>query len=256
MKRLFRPILVSFRRWILSTMKSPVSWYYRFAWKPTPGSLEGCLDKFARSQPNLQFIQVGANDGFQNDPLCKFIKAYGWKGICFEPQPLAFSQLKKLYRKDQVIPIHAAISDTIGQQDLYRISFTDQRWASGLSSFDRSHLQRQIDTGFVTAKCKKYGITPPLDQNSWISSESVTTVTFHQILKKNQITDLHLLHIDTEGFDYEIVKLFPFDQTSPTAILIETAHLSEDDTYSLQESLTTMGYSLTQFGVDLWAQKG
>lgn len=237
-------------------MKWPVASYYRFVWKPKPGSLEECLDQFAQSNPNLQFIQVGANDGFQNDPLCKFIKAYGWKGLCFEPQPLAYKQLTKLYRKDLANPIHAAISNTIGQQDLYRISFTSQRWASGLSSFDRDHLQRQIDSGFVTSKCKKYGITPPLDQNSWISSEPVATVTFQEMCRRHQITYLHLLHIDTEGFDFEIFKLFPFDQIAPKAVLIETAHLSQVDKERLEDSLTGMGYSLTQFGVDLWAQKG
>lgn len=256
MKQLFRPILVSFRRWILSTMKSPVAWYYRAVWKPKPGSLEECLERFAQAQPRLQFIQVGANDGFQNDPLCKFIKAYDWKGICFEPQPLAYRQLKKLYRKDQVSPVQAAISDTIGQQDLYRISFTTQRWASGLSSFDRSHIQRQIDSGFVASKCKKYGMIPPADQDSWISTVPVATVTFQHIFTEYQITDLHLLHIDTEGFDYEIFKLFPFDQITPQAILIETAHLSPSDKGSLEDSLRGMGYTLTQFGVDLWAQKG
>lgn len=256
MKRLFRPVLVSFRRWILSTTLWPVRWYYRSVWQPKPGSLEQNLDQLARSEPNFQFIQVGANDGFQNDPLCKFIKAYGWRGLCFEPQPLAYSQLQKLYRRDQVSPIHAAISDKNGQQDLYRISFTNQRWASGLSSFDRSHLQRQIDSGFVAAKCKKYGITPPSDQSSWISSEPVPTVTFDEILSRHQVAQLHLLHIDTEGFDYEIFKLFPFDQISPKVVLIETAHLTQADQDSLKGSLTKMGYSLTQFGVDLWAQKG
>lgn len=237
-------------------MKWPVSRYYRFIWKPKPGSLEERLDQFARTHPHLRFIQVGANDGFQNDPLCKFIKAYDWKGLCFEPQPLAFSQLKQLYRNDQVIPIHAAISDTQGQQELYRISFTDQRWASGLSSFERSHLQRQIDSGFVAAKCKKYGIIPPINQDSWISTVAVTTVTFKEVLTSNQITDLQLLHIDTEGFDYEIFKLFPFEQIKPEIVLIETAHLSQPDQDSLKDSLTKGGYNLTQYGVDLWAQKG
>lgn len=256
MKRFFRPILVSFRRWILSTMKWPVSRYYRLIWKPKTGSLEEKLDILAKSQPDLTFIQVGANDGFQNDPLCKFIKAYDWKGICFEPQPFAHGQLTTLYRKDRVTPINAAISTKTGQQDLYRISFTNQRWASGLSSFDKSHLQSQIDSGYVEAKCSKYGITPPADRHTWISAVPVQTVTFQQMLSQYDMKALHLLHIDTEGFDYEIFKLFPFDQISPTAVLIETAHLTESDLGELRDSLTNTGYQLTQFGVDLYAQKG
>lgn len=256
MKRLFRPVLVSFRRWILSTMKWPVSNYYRIFWKPRVGSLEETLCTLAKSQPDLTFIQVGANDGFQNDPLCKFVKAYNWKGLCFEPQPFAHKQLTQLYRKDRVTPINAAISNKPGQQDLYRISFTNQRWASGLSSFDKSHLENQINSGYVEAKCKKYGIIPPIDRHSWILAEPVRTVTFQQMLSQHDITALHLLHIDTEGFDYEIFKLFPFDQISPTAVLIETAHLSESDLGALRDSLMKMEYRLTQFGVDLYGQKG
>lgn len=256
MKRFLRPFLVSFRRWVLSTLRQPVKWYYLFLWKPKPDSLEEKLHQLANSEAKLVFIQVGANDGFQNDPLCKFIKTYDWQGLCFEPQPLAYQQLQKLYRKDKVTPIHAAISAAVGSQDLFRISFSTQRWASGLSSFDRSHLQRQIDSGFVELKCKKYGITPPKDQNTWISADSVKTVTFEQMLSQHEITDLHLLHIDTEGFDYEIFKLFPFQQIHPRVVLIETAHLASEDENRLQNDLTKMGYSLTQFGVDLWAQKG
>lgn len=256
MKRLLRPLFVACRRWVLTSLRKPVAWYYRIIWMPKPGSLEERLHKLAVSHPGLTVIQVGANDGFQNDPLCKFIKTYRWKGLCFEPQPEAYRQLRSLYSRDLVTPIHAAISEREGQQDLYKISFTTQRWASGLSSFDRNHLQQQIDNGYVEGKCQKYGITPPQDRATWITAIPVQTMTFAHAFKQHQLNETDLLHIDTEGFDYEVFKLFPFDHYRPTAVLIETAHLGPTDRESLESDLQKMGYALTQYGVDLWAQKG
>ncbi|MCK7538606.1 MAG: hypothetical protein MZV63_50430 [Marinilabiliales bacterium] len=69
-------------------------------YKPRPGTIEVFLDKYSREHKPVTFLQVGANDGFINDPLHKFIKRDNWNGVLLEPQPDVFNDfLVKLHRK-------------------------------------------------------------------------------------------------------------------------------------------------------------
>lgn len=244
------------KRWMYSSFSGTTGWYYRQLWSPKQGSLEEALLKFALQKKDPFVVQVGANDGFQNDPLFKFVKAYDWKGICLEPQPLAFSQLNKLYRHNRFTPVNEAIASKVGTLPLYRLSFTDQRWATGLSSFNRAHLEAQIDSGYVAEKAKRYSVSLPYNHADWIEQIEVPTTDFHTLLSVHQASEVDLLHIDTEGFDAEVLRLFPFTSFSPTLILVEVEHLSSSDLSDMESTLTSLGYRLRRFGVDLLAQKG
>ena len=256
MKQQFRSWLIRARRFLYSTFSRQTGWYYRQVWSPKAGTLEEALDAFARRVRDPFVVQVGANDGFQNDPIFKFVKAYDWRGICLEPQPLAFAQLETLYRQNKMTPVQIAIAPSIGVLPLYKLSFTTQRWATGLSSFNRSHLEAQINSGYVATKARKYKVLLPADQQEWIDQIEVATTDFQTLLDKHQATQVDFLHIDTEGFDAEVFRLFPFDSFMPSLILIEIAHLSPDDIQEIEEKLTSMGYQSQRFGVDLLAQKG
>ena len=52
-------------------------------------------ETLSRDQKNVFFVQVGANDGVQSDPINHFVSEYGWRGILVEPQPAIFKKLKK-----------------------------------------------------------------------------------------------------------------------------------------------------------------
>ena len=45
------------------------------------------------------FIQVGAHNGLKNDPINKYIRQNGWKGILIEPQKNIFNELKENYKE-------------------------------------------------------------------------------------------------------------------------------------------------------------
>jgi hypothetical protein len=46
---------------------------YQTIYRPKPQSIDEIIDIFSKQTPNLTVVQVGANDGFNNDPICKFI---------------------------------------------------------------------------------------------------------------------------------------------------------------------------------------
>ncbi len=64
------------------------------------------------------------------------------------------------------------------------------------------------------------------------------------------IKQIDLLVIDTVGFDFEILKMFPFDTIKPSIIHFEHSLLSSEDQISCFRLLTILGYGLTQVSVD------
>ncbi|MCB0650926.1 MAG: FkbM family methyltransferase [Saprospiraceae bacterium] len=255
-KRLVKSFVTGLRVKLLAANPAIVRWYYLKLWKPQPGSFVEFLDRFSRQNEGIFFIQVGSNDGIQHDPLYKFIKRDRWKGIMMEPQKTAFSKLSYAYPKGNVHLVNKAISDNNEPKKLYKIAFTDQRWASGISSFLRQHVEDRIADGHVDRQCKKYGIIPPENKEDYITYDEVECINFPTLLKEFAVKKVDLLHIDTEGFDYEVIKLFDFNLFKPRVVAFEHTHLSDADYRSCKQYLTELGYDLTFFDADTVAVQG
>lgn len=185
-----------------------------------------------------------------HDPLHKFIKRDGWSGILMEPQPFVFDNfLKKVYAKNKgVYTINAAIGEKDGEAKLYKISFSNERWATGLARFDRSLLEQLINEGRLDYKILKSGIMPPSDKADWIAEETISMRSPDSIFKEYNVRKLDLLMIDTEGFDYEVIKLVNLDKILPKAIIFEDMHLSPSDYAECRALLEKHEYSHKRLG--------
>lgn len=64
---------------------------------------------------------------------------------------------------------------------------------------------------------------------------------------------IDLLHIDTEGYDFEILKTIDFSVIQPAVILYETKHLSPCDQQASVELLSRYGYQIQLLGADALA---
>lgn len=241
---------IQFRKYILSNFPQLISFYYANLWKPKPGSLAETIDLFSRSQNEVSFVQVGSNDGFQHDPLCKFIKRDKWKGLLFEPQTKAFQTLTYIYKKDNVTPINKAIDSHTHTKKLYKIAFTDARWASGLSSFEPTQIKQKIMDGSIDRKCEKEGIIPPKNKEDYITHDVIECVTFQYILEAYQVEHIDLLQIDTEGYDFEILKLFDFGNYRPAIVIFEKTHLAPETYKEAITYLEKYGYRMEEKGAD------
>lgn len=226
--------------------------YYRVIYKPASGSMAQVLDHKLKSLQPFCFVQIGGNDGFINDPVFRFVKRYPCKGIIVEPQKDVFNdRLKKTYRSEKkVILENIAISDKSGIRKLYKLSISNSRWATGLASFKRSSLLDQIEEGYVSRKAKKEGISLPDSIDDWITFEEVNCTTIQDLLIKHQFKTLDFLQIDTEGYDFEIIKTIDFSQLKPLIISYENLHLGEQDKISCEELLVEHGYRLEHIGSD------
>lgn len=232
-----------------------IRFYYRYLWKPKPNSLEAVLDEFSKKEERVFCVQVGSNDGFQHDPLCKFIKRDGWQGLLLEPQPSAFESLEYIYQSDAVTPINRALDQEDKQRKLFRVAFSRARWATGLSSFNRSQLVAMVKSGHIARQCSKYGIPMPKNEEEIIGHDWIQCSSFESLIAENKVDRIDLIHIDTEGYDYEVLKMFPFSSFQPKIVIFEHSHLSEEDRISAKEMLEGRGYNIKQFGADTLAQR-
>ena len=180
------------------------------------------------------FLQIGAFDGVQCDPLVGYLDKYDWKGVMLEPQPVPFSQLKRKYEgRNKVSLRNAAISDTNGEATLFTLDGEDlPGWAKGMASFSKDNIIKH-----------KY-IFPEIEKH--IHKAQVATITFDQLFKEESISTLDLLQIDTEGYDAEILRMFPFDKMKPRIIHFESKHIPKEKLEDVLDQLIGHGYKVAR----------
>jgi FkbM family methyltransferase len=182
------------------------------------------------------FIQVGAFDGQDCDPLYKFIGPYSWSGILLEPQPAAFAKLQVLHGDNSKMNlINAAIARTESKTEFYILEGDDlPSWSKGMASFQIENIRKHRD------------IIPSIDQH--IRRTEVDCVTFGSLLSRFSVKQLDLLQIDTEGFDAEVIYMFPFEILKPAIVHFESKHLGKTKLEGVLDHLIPMGYRVAYDG--------
>ena len=185
--------------------------------------------------PELNFIQVGAFDGVVGDPLRKFILQCGWSGILVEPQPHAVELLRVLYAQNSRISIiPAALDRCAGTRILYAVEAGNiPEWAGGLASFDRRNI------------LKHASLIPGLE--TMVREIPVPCVSFETVLQ-HAPPRLDLLQVDTEGYDAEILSMFPFDVVKPAIVHWEVKHLTRQKREECLQRLGQAGYRFASSG--------
>jgi FkbM family methyltransferase len=218
--------------------------YYKYIYRPPKGSISYYLNKLSAKR-RIKFIQIGANDGFYDDPLYKYIRRDKWEGILIEPQKVIFNRLVKNYRKMKNLYFeNIAISTVKESRKLYKIAFTDMDWASGLSSFNLEALKININAGYVERKAKENGIKLPENINEWVSTEIIECSTINEVIKKYNLKKIDLLMIDAEGYDIEIIKNIDFNNIKPSNIIYEHTHFALAENLAIEEYLKNYGYQI------------
>jgi FkbM family methyltransferase len=170
--------------------------------------LEPLLYRRLARSPDFFFVQIGANDGVFCDPIRPFVTRNGVAGLVVEPLPDVFEKLVVNYRDyPRVKPVKRAIHRTEKQLKLYRVDPARAAgvgdWALGTMSFDANH--------------PNFSRVPP----GLIVTENVACSTLGELLAENGVKQLDFLQIDTEGYDFEIIKMIDFDRNKPAIIHFE-----------------------------------
>ena len=266
MKKFFSQAYKKFIFRLSARNSSVFTFFYSYLYNPSRGSLSYFYDQVSKNLKDVFVVQIGANDGINHDPIHKFVKRDHWKGVLVEPQPDVFRyQLFPLYLRNKGVYMeNIAISDKIGLMDMFKISFSTERWATGLTTFHKPTLQDKVDRGDVDIIAKRKGIKVPSDKSKYIDQVKVEAKTFEFIRAKYQIEKVDVLQIDVEGFDFEVIKLFDLSANKPKVIVFESRHLNDKEyaaaeDYFHQNSFTikrVKGDSIAvrndyKFGIDL-----
>lgn len=199
-------------------------------------------------------VQVGSNDGCQGDPIAELIRHNArWYVMFIEPLPHIFRRLRSNYPNYPKYRFeNIAIANKKESRRLYFVSDEIKRirndipfWYDQLGSFDKNHIlkhQRRLELS--EAQLERF-----------IASEEVRCEPLPEVLERNWITKVDLLHIDTEGYDYEVIKQVDFEASPPRAILYEHSHLSNEDRRATKKLLSKAGYRLRSDDRDTLAVK-
>ena len=184
----------------------------------------------------FKFIQVGANDGISFDFLYDFVKNRNSFGIVVEPVKAYYDELVINYNNfPEIIKINCAVHPNEKEVVIYKVS-SDAKgkypdWAKGIASLDKDHH-------------KKTNIN-----SKDIVMELVKAENLMKIISDNHFFKIDYLQIDTEGYDYEVIKMINFNKIKPFIIRYESVNLSNKDNYELSILLKSYGYFLfNEFG--------
>jgi len=215
-----------------------------------PGLYRNVLKALLSVTDNFNIIQVGANDGKFNDPIYDIVKQnkFSTNIILVEPQSEIMPMLKANYSYHPSVEIYnKAIGKDQSSIELYRIQeeywdqinpdyakdWPDYRAATGLTTSNKSQLLDYISKH----------VSPELRQESLIERYDVDIVQPQTILRYSDIMkEVHLLQVDSEGMDDEIVYSFIDDEIMPNIINIERTHLTEDERKQYNSKLSHYGY--------------
>ena len=83
---------------------------------------------------------------------------------------------------------------------------------------------------------------------NYIDTLRVPTLSLETLVTKHKIGRIDLLQVDTEGFDYEILKMLWATPLRPPIINFESAHLNRTDKLACAEMLKRDGYRYLNVG--------
>lgn len=216
--------------------------FYQYARKP--------FRQYCSYLPNVvlepMFVKVGANDGITGDPCSDLLLADPrWKGLLIEPVPYCFERLRSTFHDDRRFYLEqVAVGTPAGEATFYYVDSKAREsvpnlpvWFDQLGSFDKSHIAKHLNGALVPfiVECK------------------VKVCPLTDILGKHGIQEVHLLHIDTEGYDYEVLKTLNWEQRAPVAIFVEYRHLRDPKKTEMLQLLRQHGYSVRDCGGDYFA---
>lgn len=203
-----RPALLALARWVNARIKG--------TWKQDPSIWIGKIVGPA----SAQIVQIGSNDGKTGDPLHRLLRRrHRWKALFVEPVPYLFERLKGNYDDPKRFAFENALINDGSACQFYWVDPAARQflkdlppWFDQLGSFKRHHITYCLP------------VVEP-----YIKESLLTGMTLETLFAKHSILDVDILHIDTEGADYSILRQLNLNTLRPRVILFEHKHLTKEE---------------------------
>ncbi|MEW6330079.1 MAG: FkbM family methyltransferase [Pseudomonadota bacterium] len=184
----------------------------------------------------MKFVQIGAADGRRADPIFSFVRRFGWRGVLCEPLPDLFGLLKRNYQgQEGLIFENVAITEKVERRVIHRVPLNRvgrhgvPAWAFGASSFvpEKTGMSGKSDRGSI---------------NNFLVPETVDCIPLATLLERNNVQELDVLQLDTEGYDANILKQLDFSRHRATIINMEWQWLTKTEQDDVLTLLRNHGY--------------
>lgn len=169
------------------------------------------------------FLDIGAHDGQSFSNTWFFEKDLGWKGICFEPLPHLFKQLKSCR---DCICINACVSQIDGDLPFLHVDSCDEMLSGLCGTFNENKLNA------VLADIAHFGGELKLIQ--------MPCVRLDTILQEYKVTHIDFLSLDVEGHELEVLKAIDFSKVVIDVITVENDYNDE----AIRDILRANGFIL------------
>ena len=160
-------------------------------------------------------VSIGSHTGIW---LKEELKNYNiHKNILIEPVPYNIAELKKNIKEYKNIIIEeSAVSNKDETVPFYHlkknsINKLKKHWATGIGSFDKSHL--------LNHRNKRFLIT-----EDDIEKINIDCISFENLINKYSIESIEKLMLDVEGAEFKILDSLNFKKTKIKQILFEKKH--------------------------------
>lgn len=156
------------------------------------------------------FVDVGAFDGYLHSNTWGLAVA-GWRGICYEPLPEAFSYCVANHKDHRVLSVNTCVGNKTGTIEFNSIGV--------LSTYNTDYLN-----------CDFW-------KNEYAQSQKIIVpiVTLDESLHKFETEQkFDVLSLDVEGSETDVLTCFDIDYWQPKMCIVEVQELHPSKQLSLQ----------------------
>ena len=167
------------------------------------------------------FVDIGAHDGISFSNSYFFETSRAFNGLCIEPNPKVFEQLKKNRQCDV---LNACIGDTAGIVKFLAIEGYSEMLSGIIDHYHPAHLDR---------------INNSITEHGDSKTEIEVICTPLQNIAALTNTEIDYMSIDTEGNEYSILKSIDFTKLKVTCLSIENNY----DDAGIENIMAQNGYA-------------
>lgn len=184
-------------------------------------------DKFIaallRNKKNGVFVDIGAYDGIFFSNTLHFEKYLKWTGVCVEPNPEIFNQLK---HNRNCTCLNYCINDKKGDFKFLSVSGYGAMLSGILEFFDNRHLAR-IDCIIREHGGEKIII-------------DIAALPMEDIFREYSLKQIDYCNIDVEGSEMKVLESIDFSKVQIKIFTIENNYRTK----TIKNFLTSKGYKL------------
>lgn len=194
----------------------------------------------SRAAESMTLLQIGANDGVQQDPVRPLLIDSGMRALLVEPLPETYRQLVVNYSGVEAVRcMNCAVGAADGEITLYALDPARAGEKSLVASFDRNHVE---------SFARLWNLGPDA-----VVPVKVPCLKVESILSQGGLDKVTIAAVDTEGMDHLICHQL-LDLADPPEVLhFEYANSPEHEVRRLLSRLQDMHYAVARSGLDITA---